>query len=444
MEDLLFLCHRIPYPPNKGEKIRAYHWLRELSRYWRIHLGTFIDDPADLDGIAALEDLCEDVKLLQLHPTRSRMRALAALIGSRPLSLAYYYSPELQRWVRAKLAAGIHHVLVYSSAMTQYVPADLRAGSTAQSMPSNLSQMAGSSTIPGFIALADYVDVDSEKWRQYGEIGGPMGWLYRLEARRLARFERTVARNFEAVLFVSKPEAECFLRMAPEQAAKATWLGNGVDVGYFTPDAPYANPYPSAGSVIVFTGAMDYRPNVDAVVWFAREILPQVRAAVSSARFCIVGGRPAAKVRALARLPGVSVTGRVADIRPYLAHATLAVAPLQIARGVQNKVLEAMAMGRPVVCTSAALVGLDAEVDREIAVADEAPGFAQKVIDLMRSPESAKAMGKAGRVRVEAEYSWESSGLRLLELLRPHEQPMADHGGPELLAHPAPRRGSVS
>ncbi|MDN5870618.1 MAG: TIGR03087 family PEP-CTERM/XrtA system glycosyltransferase [Nitrococcus sp.] len=416
MQDLLFLSHRIPYPPNKGEKIRAYHWLRMLSQYWRIHLGTFADDPADLEAANALEGLCADIKLLPLRPYRSRIRALAALIGSQPLSLAYYRSPELQRWVRTKLDAGIHHMLVYSSAMAQYLPHDPNGQVTARPAP-----------VSRLIALADYVDVDSEKWRQYGAAGGPLAWLYRLEARRLARFERTAAERFETVLFVSQPEAECFLRMAPEQRARAAWLSNGVDTDFFAPFAAYANPYPAGGPVVVFTGAMDYRPNVDAVVWFARKVLPRVRAAMSGARFCIVGARPAAKVQALASLPGVEVIGRVTDIRPYLAHAMLAVAPLQIARGVQNKILEAMAMRRAVVCTGAALAGLDAQSGREIAVADGESDFACKVLSLMCSPAAAEAMGDAARARVEADYSWESSGAQLLELMSPPEQAMSAH-----------------
>lgn len=427
MEDLLFLCHRIPYPPNKGEKIRAYHWLQVLSRHWRVHLGAFIDDPADFDGLAALQGLCADIKLVRLHPYRSRVRALAALMGTSPLSLAYYHSPELQRWVHAKLASDIRHMLVYSSAMAQYVPRDLRGGATARPVSPSSDPAAAPSLIRHLVALADYVDVDSEKWHQYSKTGGPMAWLYRLEARRLARFERAAAECFDRVLFVSKPEAECFLRMAPEQAEKTAWLGNGVDTDYFAPEAKYADPYSAGGPVMVFTGAMDYRPNVDAVVWFARAILPRVQAVVSGARFCIVGGRPAPKVQALARLPGVTVTGRVADVRPYLAHATLAVAPLRIARGVQNKVLEAMAMRRPVVCTSAALVGLDAAVGREIAVADEEADFADRVIELMTSPVTAKAMGEAGRTRIETDYAWEASGLRLLELLRSPGQSSAVH-----------------
>ncbi|MCO6439767.1 MAG: TIGR03087 family PEP-CTERM/XrtA system glycosyltransferase [Nitrococcus mobilis] len=418
MEDLLFLSHRIPYPPNKGEKIRAYHWLRTLSQHWRVHLGTFFDDPADLDGLTALQGLCADIKLVRLHPYRSKVRALAALMGTSPLSLAYYHSPELQRWVQAKLASGIQRMLVYSSAMAQYVPRDLRGEATARPVSPSSALTVDSPLTRRLVALADYVDVDSEKWRQYSEAGGPMAWLYRLEAHRLARFERAAAGGFDTVLFVSKPEAECFLRLAPEQVGRTTWLGNGVDTGYFAPEADYADPYSAGGPVLVFTGAMDYRPNVDAVVWFACEILPRVQAVVSGARFCIVGGRPAPKVQALARLPGVTVTGRVADVRPYLAHATLAVAPLRIARGVQNKVLEAMAMRRPVVCTSAALVGLDAAIGHEIAVADGEADFANRVVELMASPVAAKAMGEAGRARIETDYAWESSGLRLLELLR--------------------------
>lgn len=417
MEDLLFLSHRIPYPPNKGEKIRAYHWLRVLSRNWRIHLGTFIDDPADLDGVAALEELCVDIKPLRLHPGLARFRALISLLGSRPLSLAYYHHPGMQHWVQAKLASGIRHVLVYSSAMAQYLPDDFHRRPIAWPLPRSSGTEGGSLPALERIALADYVDVDSEKWRQYGAAGGPMAWLYRLEARRLAGFERVAAGNFAAVLFVSQPETQCFLRNAPEQADKAVWLGNGVDTGYFNPDAEYVKPYPQGGPVAVFTGAMDYRPNVDAVLWFAHQVLPRVQEMVRGARFCIVGGRPAAKVQALARLPGVTVTGRVPDVRPYLAHAALAVAPLQIGRGIQNKVLEAMAMRRAVICTPAALSGVDAEVGREVALADGIAEFSQQVIDLMRSPNRANAMGSAGRARIEADYTWESSGRRLLEML---------------------------
>ncbi|HET8702095.1 MAG TPA: sugar transferase, partial [Nitrococcus sp.] len=230
MEDLLFLGHRIPYPPNKGDKVRAYHWLRALARHWRIHLGSFVDDPADFDGAAALGGVCADIKLIALHPRRSKIRALAALAGSKPLSLAYYHSPELQRWVWAKLAAGIEHVFVYSSAMAQYIPPQPHGGATAPVVSDPGPD--GRPLSHRLVALADYVDVDSEKWRQYGAAGGPMAWLYRLEARRLARFERTAAENFKAVLFVSKPEAECFLRGAPEQAGKTIWLGNGVDTAY--------------------------------------------------------------------------------------------------------------------------------------------------------------------------------------------------------------------
>ncbi|EAR21270.1 TIGR03087 family PEP-CTERM/XrtA system glycosyltransferase [Nitrococcus mobilis] len=442
MEDLLFLSHRIPYPPNKGEKIRAYHWLRTLSQHWRIHLGAFVDDPADFDGLQVLENLCTEIKLLQLRPNRSRIRALAALMGSNSLSLAYYYSPELQRWVQAKLASGIQHMLVYSSAMAQYVPRVSHGGATARPEPSS-SALVVDPPRPPSVALADYVDVDSEKWRQYGKAGGPMAWLYRLEARRLARFERAAAENFDTVLFVSKPETECFLRMAPEQAEKTAWLGNGVDTDYFAPEAKYADPYSAGGPVMVFTGVMDYRPNVEAVVWFARGILPRVQAVVSGARFCIVGGRPAPKVQALARLPGVAVTGRVADVRPYLAHATLAVAPLRMARGIQNKVLEAMAMRRPVVCTSAALAGLDAVVGREIAMADGEADFANWVIDLMTSPVIAKEMGEAGRARIETDYTWASSGLRLLELLRSPGHSNVAHDRPERTPCPVALRGGL-
>jgi sugar transferase (PEP-CTERM/EpsH1 system associated) len=183
-------------------------------------------------------------------------------------------------------------------------------------------------------------------------------------------------------------------------------LGNGVDLDYFDGQRAYPNPYPPGGPVLVFTGMMDYRANVDAVCWFADMVLPEIRARHADVRFAIVGAKPDQKVKRLAERPGIIVTGRVEDVRPYVAHANVAVAPLRIARGIQNKVLEAMAMAQPVVASAEAFEGIDAEPGVDLAVAD-GTHFADPVCRLLENPEEAAAMGLRGRQRLTGHYTWE-------------------------------------
>jgi sugar transferase (PEP-CTERM/EpsH1 system associated) len=244
-----------------------------------------------------------------------------------------------------------------------------------------------------------------------------MSWLYRRESRSLLGYERQVAHEFDASLFVSQAEADLFKQLAPESAAKASFFNNGVDAGYFSPAHEYSNPYPSDEAAIVFTGAMDYWPNIDAVQWFAREILPAVLASNPDARFYIVGSRPATQVQALATLAGVHVTGAVPDIRPYLAHARLAVAPLRIARGVQNKVLEAMAMAKPVVASIQALEGITANIGEEALLARGRAEFIATISTLLQHPQY--NIGQAARARILADYTWERNLARVDELLSP-------------------------
>jgi sugar transferase (PEP-CTERM/EpsH1 system associated) len=259
--------------------------------------------------------------------------------------------------------------------------------------------------------VIDFCDIDSEKWRQYAEQKSfPMSWLYGYEAKQLLRYERQVARDYDASLFVSAPEAELFRRLAPESSPKIGHFSNGVDTDYFSPDQPHANPYAPGERALVFTGAMDYWPNIDAVKWFAAEVFPTVRQRFPDARFYIVGSRPAPAVQALAQQPGIVVTGTVPDVRPYIAHAAVAVAPLRIARGVQNKVLEAMAMATPVVVSPQALEGIDAVPGSELVLADEPAAFADACAALLAGQDSANAaIGRAARARVQRQYSWSSN-----------------------------------
>jgi sugar transferase (PEP-CTERM/EpsH1 system associated) len=256
--------------------------------------------------------------------------------------------------------------------------------------------------------VVDFCDVDSDKWRQYAEKKAwPMSWLYRHEARQLLSYERRVAREYDASLFVSAPEADLFRQLAPECDGKIGFFNNGVDTDYFSPDLGHQSPYAQGERAVVFTGAMDYWPNVDAVQWFASAIFPQLRSRFANLRFYIVGARPTPAVQALAQQDGVVVTGTVPDVRPYIAHAQVAVAPLRIARGIQNKVLEAMAMATPVVVTPQALEGIDAEPGTELVLAEDENDFVEAVSALLYVPEH--SIGKAARAKVERNYSWPSN-----------------------------------
>jgi len=386
VQDLLLLIHRIPYPPNKGDKIRSYNLLKHLARDYRVHLATFVDDADDWQHVPTVEAMCASSHFAALNPTLARVRSLGALVKNRSLSLDYYQDADLQRWVDRTVAAhAIKRVLVFSSAMAQYADkvSDARR-------------------------VIDFCDVDSDKWRQYADKKSwPMSWLYRHEARQLLRYERQVASQYDASLFVSSPEADLFRQLAPESVERIGHFSNGVDTDYFSPEHELASPYAPGERALVFTGAMDYWPNVDAVQWFCDEVFPILRRQDPELRFYIVGSRPAPQVQALAQAAGVTVTGTVPDVRPYIRHARVAVAPLRIARGIQNKVLEAMAMATPVVVSPQALEGIAAEPGRELLLAAEAADFADAVAQLLAR--TGNDMGLAARARVEHHYSWPSN-----------------------------------
>ncbi|WP_296951515.1 TIGR03087 family PEP-CTERM/XrtA system glycosyltransferase [uncultured Massilia sp.] len=389
MEDLLLLIHRIPYPPNKGDKIRSYHLLKHLARHYRVHLATFVDDKDDWQYVPHVQALCASSHFAPMNPLLARVKSLAALLKNRSLSLEYYRDAAMARWVRDTVAAhDVKRVLVFSSAMAQYAASyrDARR-------------------------VVDFVDVDSDKWRQYAEQKSfPMSLLYGYEAKQLLRYERQVARDYDASLFVSAPEADLFRRLAPESSAKIGHFSNGVDTDYFSPAQDYASPYAPGERALVFTGAMDYWPNVDAVQWFADEVFPNLRARFADLKFYIVGSRPSQQVQELGKRAGIVVTGTVPDVRPYIAHAAVAVAPLRIARGIQNKVLEAMAMATPVVVSPQALEGIDAEPGSELVLAADAPAFADAVGALLAGrDDAAAAIGQAARAKVQRRYSWSSN-----------------------------------
>ena len=391
--NILFLCHRIPFPPDKGEKIRAYHMLAHLAKDHTVHLGAFVDDPADMRHAETLRQMIGGECLLVPVGAAARVKLAAAFARGAPLSVSYFASGRLARWVDQILRKhNIDRAIVFSTAMAPYL-------------------LARRDFDPARVVF-DMVDVDSEKWRHYaGAAEGLRAWVYRREMRTLLALERKAAFAFGATLLVSRHETKTFTQLAPEACVYS--VPNGVDLEFFTPDGVYPNPFGANEMPIVMTGTMDYRPNTEGAIWFAQSVLPLIRATRPEARFHVVGARPSASVKSLAA-SNVAITGKVDDVRPYLAHAGAVVAPLKLARGLQNKVLEGMAMARPVIATSPAVQALDVSSGKELWIADEPADFAQTVIGALGG---SAAIAANGRRYVEQNHDWTRNLAALDRLL---------------------------
>jgi len=406
---ILFLSQRVPYPPNRGDKIPSYHYVRHLARQHAVTVACLADGPGDLANVDGLRSVVRSVIAVPRSRLGSRLRALRALAGGRPLTVAYFDEPELHAHVRTRLDAGDYDAaVVFSSGMAQYVEA-----------------------YPDLPRVLQFADLDSLKWRQYADAARPpRRWVYRTEAERLLRYERRLAHTFAQSLVCAARELGDFRRLIPGVPVRC--VPNGVDLDYFRPGREARAP-----NSLVFTGVMNYWPNVDGVTWFCHEVLPLVRERVPDVAFTICGSSPTRPVRALGRLPGVRVTGAVPDVRPYLAGAGVGVIPVRIARGVQNKLLEAMAMGLPTVATPAAWAGVEAQVGRDLLVADRPADYADAVVRLLRDRRLRDTMGRSARAAVEANYRWDRSLARLDEAIA------AAVGGRPRAAPPAPVGSAV-
>jgi sugar transferase (PEP-CTERM/EpsH1 system associated) len=419
MANILLLVHRLPYPPNKGDKVRSYHLLKHLAARHRVFLGTFIDDPEDEPYRDTVRSLCADACIVRLHPRRARLASLGALLTGEALTLRFYRDTALQAWVSHTMqTASIDAAVVFSSAMSLYVEA-----------------------YPKLPVLLDLVDVDSAKWTAYGEARQwPMSWLYRREGARLLSHECQAVARASTSFLVTQKEVDLFARLAPELATRVEVSGNGVDADFFAPDPARPSPFPPGETALVFTGAMDYWPNVDAMCWFVEAVLPRLLVGRPGLRLHIVGRNPSAAVRAL-QGDAVTVSGTVPDVRPYLQHAAVVVAPLRLARGVQNKVLEAMAMARPVVAATSCTEALVARAGSDVLAASDAESYAAAVNALLDDKALAHRVGGAARRCVVDHYSWPASlaGLeRSLESL-----PMARAPSRAQAAAAAPSWGSA-
>ena len=431
---ILYLAHRIPYPPNKGDKIRSFNEIKHLSQRHEIHLACLADNPADLKYTSDLKNYCSEFHVERLVPSRAKARGAMSMLRGKPVSVGYFYSKPLQRVVDLWIEANRYDAFVcFSSPMAEYLfrspalsgyfsfcraPCAVRRPAFVADPPALAVRRAGATSAewaaPSLIM--DFCDVDSDKWRQYArESRLPAKWMYRLESKLLLQYENKVNRAFDYSVFVSQPEADLFLRLVPG-AKRVKAISNGVDHAYFSPTAVRRAPCAlnRKTPVLLFTGAMDYHANVDGVTWFCNEIFPLIRSEIPSAEFYIVGSNPAPAVKRLAEKPGVKVTGFVEDIRPYYSSAEVCVIALRLARGIQNKVLEAMSMARPVVTTGKALEGIGATPGEHVLVADDAGAMATATCELLRSEENRKLLGEKARQFVINRFDW-SANMKLLE-----------------------------
>lgn len=400
MGETLFLAHRIPFPPDRGDKIRSCNLLLALCARGPVHVATFGETEADMAAEAELAAAAASHVLVRR--TISNVRAgLNALASGRPVSLCAFASPQIDHYVARLIATRpIDTIVVFSGQMAQFIP------------------MSFSGRV-----VMDFVDMDSAKFAAYAQATtGPMKAVHAREARLLGRFEQKVARRADISMFVSPAEAALFRAGLNDPSVRVMAVSNGIDTVFYDPagvaPAPFAG---EPGPHLVFTGQMDYAPNVDAVEHFANAVLPLVRAVHPDAQFHIVGRNPAPAVRALSALPGVDVAGAVADIRPWIASADVVVAPLRIARGIQNKVLEAMAMARPVVASAAAAEGIVATPGEHFMVADDG-AMAQAISALVGDRQRSAAMGLAARAHMLAAYQWDAQLAPLMQWL---DQPVA-------------------
>jgi sugar transferase (PEP-CTERM/EpsH1 system associated) len=374
---ILFLSQRVPYPPNRGDKITTWRLVERFRREHEVHCVAFAHDAKDLE---AAEELCRmgiETTAIPHDERRKKLASLPLFLTNKPLTLGVYGSKGLQAKVDA-LAGWADMAYAYSSSMGAFLEPH--------------------GHLPRVMHLGE---LDSDKWRQYSETARfPMSLVYRREHRTLLEFERRIAHAFTENVLCTPLEQRIFQQQIP--GATSTVLRNGVDLDSFCPAPDKAEP-----GHLMFTGVMNYLPNIDGCLWFAKELLPRIRERHPEAHFTIVGSHPTAEVRALEDEPGVRVTGFVDSVTDWCQRASVAVAPLRIARGIQNKVLEAMACGLPVVGTTSATQGVEGQHERDYLVADDATAFVDRVCGLLADPDGARALGNNARRFVEENYDWE-------------------------------------
>jgi len=387
---VLFVCHRVPFPPKRGGKIRPFNIIRHLQdQGHRVTVASLARSQAEADEAEGLASHCSKRLVEVVDDKQAWPRMVAWLPTTRPSSFGYFHSPRLKARIDAELATGAYDLIfVHCSSVAPYV-AEARAP----------------------LKIIDFGDMDSQKWREYSQHRGfPLSAGYWLEAVKLERTERLLTGKFDLATCTTRAEMESLQTLGA--TGQTAWFPNGVDAEFFTPSGVGYEP-----DLVTFIGRMDYYPNQQAVTGFCAEVLPTLQARRPGTRFEIVGADPSREIRELGQLPGVTVTGSVPDVRPYVTRAALTIAPLQIARGTQNKILESMAMGVPVVCSRQASGGVDAVPGEHLLACDSREQLVDAIVQILGSRELRERLSVAGRSRVLANHSWPSSMRRLDALI---------------------------
>ena len=379
---IFFACHRFPYPPNRGGKIRPFNLIRHLSQKHEVVVASLAYTRQELDEGSRLREYCAQIYAEVVPEKRRRLQALWALPSATPSSVAYFSSSRLRQRIKDEARKiSFDAVIVHCAFAAQYgleVPAKFR--------------------------LMDFGDLDSGKWLDYSKWRSfPQSWAYYLEGHKLRRYERQIAAAFDYCTLTTQGELEEFKKLGIQRPHNV--IPNGVDGNYFHSNGGCAQGKP----VVVFLGRMDYYPNIDGVLHFTESVFPTIRAAVPNVEFRIIGSNPTPAVQRLRHIPGVVVTGHVPDVRPFLKDAVVSVAPLRIAHGTQNKILESMAMGLPVVTTPQAAKGIQAIPGEHILVAGTPDHFAKQVIEVLADPQLRFGFSSAGRKQVNSAHDWSRS-----------------------------------
>jgi len=379
---IFFACHRFPFPPNRGGKIRPFNMIRHLSEKHEVFVGSLVHTQTELDEGAGLREYCAEIYDDVVPERKRRLRAVRALPGVAPSSVAYFSSSRLRHKVtEAARRISFDAVIVHCAFAAQY-----------------------GLQVPARFRLLDFGDLDSVKWFDYSQCRPfPLSWGYYVEGHKLRRYERQMAGSFDYCTLTTSGELEEFEKLAVD--CPHSVIPNGVDGSYFRPVGGPARGKP----VVVFLGRMDYYPNIDGVLRFTESVLPIIQTAVPEVEFRVIGSNPTPAVERLRDSRNVVVTGYVPDVRSFLKDAVVSVAFLRMARGTQNKVLESMAMGIPVVATPQAAKGIQALAEKHLLVASEPEAFAAAIIRVLRDPELQKSLCEAGRRQVEKAHTWSAS-----------------------------------
>lgn len=389
---ILYICHRFPFPPKRGGKIRPFNMIRHFSTQGhKVTVCSLSRSPAEAKEGEGIRNHCEHFEMASVSNSIQAMRMVARLPVVTPSSMGFFYSPDLQQRIDKLLSAEkFDLIFVHCSSVAQYVE-----------------------NVRGIPKILDFGDMDSQKWLEYANYKPfPLSLGYRLEGKKMEAAEKRLAKKFDMCTATTRAEWETL--RSYRTALKTDWFPNGVDAEYFKPDGEGYDP-----DTLSFIGRMDYYPNQECMFDFCRNTLPLIQARRPQAKLLIVGADPSPAIKKLEELPGVTVTGSVPDVRPFILRSAAMVAPLNIARGTQNKILEAMAMGVPVVTSPAGAGGVDAENEAHFLVGDNPNAYADACLRIMSAPEERSRLSLSGRERMLTHHDWQAS-MRRLETIVEH------------------------